>query len=340
MPRTARIDFPGMLHHVRVRGIERGNIFLSDRDRNDFLDRLTIACTDGAASIYAWSLMSNHFHLAIRTGTSSLSRIMSKVLTGYAVSFNRRNKRVGHLFQNRFKSTVVEEEQYFLALVRYIHLNPVRAGMVEDLDSLGMYTWTGHRALMDKKRFGFQEVDEVLGRFGLKAGAARHELVKFMGEQLSKNEQQVFKGGGLLRSAGGVDKLRELGQNGKLAYDDRILGSSDFVESVLTRVEPIEPAGVVSLQDRLVQFDKMIESVCKLADISKAEITGGGRRRELVSARDLVSYLAVRKIGITGAKVALLLGIKNPSVSKSVARGEKIILKQKININEIITQTN
>ena len=113
MPGTARLDAPGIFHHVRGRGIERRKIFLNDYDRRDFLERMAYACADGAASLYAFCLMSNHFHLAIRTGERPLATIMRKLLTAYATSFNRRNKRDGHLFQNRYKSTVVDDEQYF-----------------------------------------------------------------------------------------------------------------------------------------------------------------------------------------------------------------------------------
>ena len=139
MPRTARLDASGILHHVRARGIERRKIFLNDFDREDFIRRLEAACADGAATIYAWCLMPNHFHLAIRTGSQPLARTMRRMLTGYATSFNRRNNRAGHLFQNRYKSTVVDDERYFLGLVRYIHLNPIRARIVEELDGLKLY---------------------------------------------------------------------------------------------------------------------------------------------------------------------------------------------------------
>ena len=97
---------------------------------------------------YAWALVPNHFHLLLRTGPTSLKKVMGRLMTGYAVTFNKRHKRSGHLFQNRYKSVVCEEDAYLLELVRYIHLNPLRADLVKDLKELDKYAWTGHSAIL------------------------------------------------------------------------------------------------------------------------------------------------------------------------------------------------
>ncbi|MGD0918236.1 MAG: transposase, partial [Thermodesulfobacteriota bacterium] len=133
MPREPRLDAPGALHHLMGRGIERTQIFRTDRDREDFLNRLQDLCMDENLTVYAWSPMPNHYHLLVRTGRQSLSRSMRKLLTGYAVNFNLRHRRDGHLFQNRYKSIICEEDPYLLELTRYIHLNPIRAGIVGKL---------------------------------------------------------------------------------------------------------------------------------------------------------------------------------------------------------------
>ncbi len=139
MPRKSRIDAAGALHHVMVRGIERGTVFRSDTDRNHFLERLGEILGETKTICYAWSLIPNHFHLLLRTGPVPISTVMRRLLTGYALWYNRRHRRHGHLFQNRFKSILCQEDVYFLELVRYIHLNPIRAGLVDDLDELGGY---------------------------------------------------------------------------------------------------------------------------------------------------------------------------------------------------------
>ena len=113
-----------------ARGVAQQAIFRDDADRDDFVNRLAGASTAGAFHVYAWALLPNHFHLLIRTDKRPLSRAMRSLLTGYAGAFNRRHHRSGHLFQNRYKSVVCEEEPYFLELIRYLHLNPLRAGIV------------------------------------------------------------------------------------------------------------------------------------------------------------------------------------------------------------------
>ena len=118
MPRQARLDAPNTLHHVMVRGIERTTIFRDDRDRADFVARLGGLVAQGALTVYAWALLPNHAHFLVRPGPRPLARSMRALPTGYAGAFNRRHHRVGHLFQNRYKSIVVEEEPYLLELQR------------------------------------------------------------------------------------------------------------------------------------------------------------------------------------------------------------------------------
>jgi REP element-mobilizing transposase RayT len=151
MPRLARLDAPGILHHVMGRGIERKKIFINDADRNDFIDRLAALAEEGAMDVYAWVLMPDHFHLLCKTRNRPLSSSMRKILTGYVVNFNRRHRRYGHLFQNRYKSIVCQEDRYLKELVRYIHLNLLRAGLVKDILELNQSLWSGHSALMGKQ---------------------------------------------------------------------------------------------------------------------------------------------------------------------------------------------
>ncbi len=116
MPRGPRLDAPGVLHHVMVRGLERRALFRDDRDRADFVQRLAALAAAQAVAVYAWALLPNHAHLLVRTGRRPLPAAMRALLAGYATAFNRRHQRVGHLFQNRYKSIVVEEEPYLLEL--------------------------------------------------------------------------------------------------------------------------------------------------------------------------------------------------------------------------------
>jgi len=139
MPRRSRIDAPGALHHIIDRGIERKTIFKDDADRDNFLERLQNILTDSNTSCFAWALIPNHFHLLLRTGRVPISTVMKRLLTGHAMYFNRKHNRVGHLFQNRYKSILCQEDVYALELIRYIHLNPLRAKIIPDLKFLDKY---------------------------------------------------------------------------------------------------------------------------------------------------------------------------------------------------------
>ena len=144
MPRQARIDTPGGLHHVIIRGIEKKAIFKDNLDRDNFISRLGTILSETATPCYAWALMPNHAHLLLRTGSTPIATVMRRLLTGYAQHFNRRHCRHGQLFQNRYKSILCEEDPYLLELVRYIHLNPLRAGLVKNLKGLKCYRYGGH----------------------------------------------------------------------------------------------------------------------------------------------------------------------------------------------------
>ena len=235
MPRQPKLDTPGALHHVMGRGIEKKKIFREDFDREDFLTRLSGLCRDGYLIIHAWALMPNHFHLLVRTGRQPIFKSMKKLLTGYAVNFNRRHKRYGHLFQNRYKSILCEDDPYLLELTRYIHLNPLRSGMVSSLGELGRYPWTGHSAIMGLVKLDWQDIDSVLSYFGGRRKGALNGYRGFVEEGISQGRKPELVGGGLIRSLGGWSQVLSLRRRGmKVASDERVLGSGEFVEGLLS----------------------------------------------------------------------------------------------------------
>jgi putative transposase len=131
-PRKARVDTPGALHHIIIRGIERKPIFKDKIDYANFIDRLGKILIDTGTACFAWALITHHAHFLFRTGMVPITTVMRRLLTGYAQQFNRRHQRHGHLLQNRYQSILCEEDRYLLELVRYIHLNPMRA-VIKDL---------------------------------------------------------------------------------------------------------------------------------------------------------------------------------------------------------------
>lgn len=166
MPRGPRIDFPGALHHVYARGIEKRDIFLDDSDRDAFLGRVGVNLAKWHVRCFAWTLMSNHFHLLIQSDKGCLASFMQCLLTGYSRYFNERHGRVGHLFQNRYKSPVVSDDGYCREVVRYIHLNPLRSGIVPSVDALEEYPWTGHRRIVRGGSPDWQDTGLLRTEFG------------------------------------------------------------------------------------------------------------------------------------------------------------------------------
>jgi REP element-mobilizing transposase RayT len=166
MPRGPRLDAPGVAHHVRLRGIARRLIFLCDDDRYDFVARLDRLLCELGFLCLAWALMGNHAHLVLRTGDAPLSLLMQRLCTGYALAFNRRHGRIGHLFHNRFLSSVIEDDAHLRAAVAYVHRNPVDASLTT-LAGLADYAWCGHGALVGARMpQAFEAVAEALALFG------------------------------------------------------------------------------------------------------------------------------------------------------------------------------
>lgn len=166
MPRQPRLDIPGALHHIMLRGINKSSIFNDDHDRTAFMEHIGEILNEEHDRIYAWVLMRNHVHVLFKSGRMGISGFMRKLLTWYALYYNRRHHRTGHLFENRYKSILCDEDTYLLALVRYIHLNPIRAKIIQSLEELDRYKWSGHRAIMGKVDYSWMDIETVLSQFG------------------------------------------------------------------------------------------------------------------------------------------------------------------------------
>ena len=200
MPRLARLDAPGVLHHVIIRGIERGDIFKDNKDKENLFARLGDLLTETKTLCYAWAFLTNHAHFLFRTGASPLSNLMKRLLTGYVVSYNLRHHRHGPLFQNRFKSIICQEDIYLKELVRYIHLNPLRAGIVSDLARLSRHKYCGHGALLGKRVCDWVDEKYVLGHFGKTLKKARENYYTYVKEGVELGRRPELVGGGLIRS--------------------------------------------------------------------------------------------------------------------------------------------
>lgn len=323
MPRQARLDAPGTLHHVIIRGIEKCRIVDDQIDREGFVSRMGKLAIETQTAIHAWALLDNHAHILLRSSTYGLSGYMRRLLTGHAVVYNQRHNRHGHLFQNRYKSIVCEEEAYFLELVRYIHLNPLRAGQVKSLDDLASWRWCGHNALMGHLNNEWQDTDTVLTRFGMHQMTARRAYQAFVADGMQQGRRPELVGGGLVRSQGGWSRVESLRRKGVMEQsDDRILGSGAFVECIVQEADEIQKRGV-SRRENLHNAAEFLRQACAEGGINLTELQAGGRRGNIPSIRSKVAHRLVHEFGLTLADSARWLGVSTSAISKILSRGEK-----------------
>ncbi|MEI6756218.1 MAG: hypothetical protein FDX18_09535 [Chlorobium sp.] len=316
MPRGARLDTPGTLHHVMVRGIEGAPIVADDHDREQFVYLLGRLSTATGTKIYAWALMTNHAHILLKSGPAGISGFMRKLLTGYAVRYNLRHKRHGYLFQNRYKSIVCQEDSYFQKLVGYIHLNPLRAGLVSSLEELEGYPWAGHAVVMNRIRNDWQDRDYVLSYFGKQEGWARRSYKKFLEEQTMIGSQPELVGGGLIRSAGGWSEVKSLRKRGEPQLgDERILGDGDFVKEVLDEAEEIRKKPLCAEEMKL-RAEAELESSCQKHGVSRELLLSGSRKPGISALRKEMAIKLVREFGLSQAGVARMLGLSGSGVAE------------------------
>lgn len=329
------MDAPGILHHVIIRGIERRKIFRDNKDRDNFLDRLQILLPKTNMSCYAWALLPNHAHFLFRTGNTGLSTLMRRLLTGYAVTFNRRHWRHGQLFQNRFKSIICQEDAYLLELVRYIHLNPIRAKVVSGIHNLNSYKYSGHSVLMGKQKCSWQDTQYVLSYFGRKTVESVKNYYAYVKSGIDQGRRPDLVGGGLIRSLGGwaeVRKIRLKGHN-RLKGDERILGNSDFVMMILSEANE-KFDRLYELKSKGYDLNKVEKRVREIYPIDKDELYSSGRQKIRVEARSLLCYWAVRELGISGTSLAKHLGMSQSGVVYAVNKGEKLAKERKYQLTE------
>ena len=211
MARPLRIEYPGAFYHVTSRGNEQKDVFKSQKDRERFLSYLESAVVRYGAVIHAWCLMSNHYHLLLETPSGNLSQIMRHINGAYTTYFNVKRKRAGHLFQGRYKAILVEADEYAVELSRYIHLNPVRAGMVAKPEE---YPWSSYRSYIGQNKApDWLKTDFILGYFGDKTSGTLKKYREFAEDLLGSEYDSPL--------------------NATVA--STILGSPEFVSEVLER---------------------------------------------------------------------------------------------------------
>lgn len=285
MPRKPRVEYPGAFYHVITRGNQRQNLFYDGTDREFYLGRLEQYRKRYGFTIYAYVLMSNHVHLLVETGKTPLSKIMQGLQFSYTRYFNRRYRKIGHLFQGRYRAILCDRDEYLLELVRYIHLNPAR---MKKPTAVGEYPWSSHPAHLGKGSVVKVETALVLGRFGSRVGRARGGYLRFIEEgQGQGHEQRYYE-----------------------TVDQRFLGDERFVEAVGKKVggdREVEP------RMRKVGFSALLNAIAEQHGTEAKTLVQGGRQRRWVRTRAMLVYMARECCGMTVKELGKRLN-RDPSI--------------------------
>lgn len=314
MPRRRRIIVPGEIHHVMSRGLNGMTLFKDAHDRKQFLTILSNRLPEAECYCYAWVLMDNHYHLLLRPLGQDLKGIMRRINSAYANYYNRRYQRRGYVFQDRYKSLATQEYFYVRELIRYIHLNPLRAGIVKTIKALDKYSWSGHQALIGKQEVHWQAVEEALFRFGAHISDARKKYIQYLKDGLG---QKQF----------GWKSKEVPDETMNISTDERIMGDSEFVRRAI-----IQSECDMRFKHEMMKSRPTLEALLKheslVARIGQNEALVRGRLDARTKVRTAFCSQAVKKYGYTGREVSVFLGINPGSVSRMILKDNKKQQKQ------------
>ena len=291
MARKPRVHYPGALYHVMLRGNRGEEIFFEDADYRYFLSLVGEGVARFGHRIHAFYLMANHVHLALQVAKVPLSKIMQNLSFRYTGWINKNSGRMGHLFQGRYKAILVDQDSYLLELTRYIHLNPVRAGLVRDPVT---YPSSGHRYYLGKRKVPWLTTDWVLSQFSKQVGAARRRYAQFVTEGIGAGRREEFHSGN---------------------HEGRLLGDDDFVTRVLAQAE--------AQIRRPPPLAAIMAAVCRERDVPEAALRAPGRRSLAAQARWLVALLAMDLNSASLTEVARYFGRDVATLSNGVQQLRK-----------------
>jgi REP element-mobilizing transposase RayT len=285
MARPLRIEYPGAFYHVTSRGNEQKDVFKSHKDREKFLDYLASATERYGAVLHAYCLMSNHYHLLLETPAGNLSQIMRHINGAYTTYFNIKRKRAGHLFQGRYKSILVEFDEYAMELTRYIHLNPVRAGMVALPEE---YRWSSYRSYIGLCPVpGWLRLEALMAHFGKDAGNSKQRYRSFVEDLLGREYETPLKG----------------------TFGMAVLGTENFV-AMITETQLASKGA-----DRTIPALRAFESRPEPAAILQAVSSVMGENDKL--ARQLGMYLCHRYSGKKLKEISALFGVGETAIAEA-----------------------
>ncbi|KMQ51222.1 transposase [Chitinispirillum alkaliphilum] len=306
MPREARISLPGEIHHVMSRGIGTLLLFRDDWDRECFLTKVEQVISESDCECYGFALMGNHYHLILRPNSVSISNIMQRINGSYARNYNIKYGRNGYVFGDRFKSTVAQEYWYIRELIRYVHLNPIRANICSDINELAEYPWTGHASLMGSKKRSLVSVHNVLEKFGDRLSIAREHYLDWVrsAKNITVNDWYT--------------EIRpfhpENPEEEKLFHEKRVKGSIDFVRKTINHAKKSE----IVLKDIInrPELPDLLKSICMKKQIPPEIIMKKGRQCVISEARAKFCKDAIEKYGYSVIKTAEFLMVNASTVSR------------------------
>lgn len=297
MPRKPRIHISGCFYHVIVRGNAGDPLFLEAAHRHHFYQLLQQGTERFRYRVHAFCLMTNHVHLLLQVADIPLSRLMQNLMLRYSMWFNRKHRRIGHLFQGRYKAILIDADVYLLELVRYIHLNPVRAKMVGLPDE---YPWSGHRALLGKEVFSWYVTDYVLSLFDNDFTKASKMYDDLIYDGLSEGTRPEF---------------------GMGTHEGRLLGDDVFAANALLQAEE-KPLSRVTL-------DAVVSEVCRHYGILEVDLTAAGKARPASEARAVAAFLTREMPHLSLTELANITGREVSAVSQAARRLEKVVMERK-----------
>lgn len=314
MPRTARLHVPGGLFHIISRAIDRHYLFDGPAERARYLELLTRAMGHSDARVFAWCVMSNHIHLVVQAGEQPLGRFMKALHVGYVNWKNRRDGRLGPLFADRYKAILVDRDEYLLELVRYVHLNPVRAGVVEAPEHSG---WSSHRAYLGlEKPPAWLRSSEVLERFGPDPGQARQAFAAFVADGIGDERSPLLSGDGYRELARFTTPMFGDGKR----PSDAIVGSEAFVAETMERLQTVSRSVKVRTRTARAKVrpaaERLADLVCSVLDVEPVAFDAAPKARGPARARQLLAHVWVDVYRGRRIDLARALGVRSEQVTR------------------------
>jgi len=318
MARKTRIEFPGIFYHVLARGNNKQVIFKDDQDYNVYIIRLKRYHERYKFILYAYTLMPNHIHLLIETGITPLSKIMQGIQQSYTYYYHKKYESVGHLFQGRYKAILCQRDTYLLELVRYIHLNPVRAAIVASPED---YQWSSHQVYLGYSRQPFVKTGLIFRMFSEDESAAEKKYWQFIRDGIDrKGHQNAFYN----------------------VIDQCYLGSPEFVERVKQKMKSKDQTedqnreqNIRNMQYLLLikkkTLPEILNIVTETTGVCPEGILGDSREQLISRARSLFVFVAARRAGISNKFLAEFLGRDTSSISNMIRT-----IEQKINRDQVL----